>query len=207
MADSLEENFFLEPITEKRTLESLEEASSSDESKPTKKPKTKKPKKERKIEWEKLDVELTPHTFKDEIKSENIVEFIKDLYKKEYKVKSSSKVLSVVVICMSAERVITVMNEMRKKLKTAKLFARHLKAQEQALELKNGDFFAACGTAGRVLKITRIDNTAIPLASLDYLIIDGFVDGKKRSIMDVASVDLKDLVDHVKDSCKVVLFA
>ncbi len=64
----------------------------------------------------------------------------------------------VIVVCPSAERAIAVIPELKPVAKIGKLFARHIKINEQIEALKKSTFPISVGTPNRILKLIEAGN-------------------------------------------------
>lgn len=67
-----------------------------------------------------------------------------------------------------------------------KLFAKHIKVEEQVDLLKNSVVCVGAGTPNRVLKL--IDSGALKLDKLKYVLLDVQLDAKQRTILDIHEV-------------------
>lgn len=94
------------------------------------------------------------------------------------------------------------------KVKIGKLFAKHLKIQEQVEFLRNNKISAAVGTPSRVLKL--IQEGALSLDGLDFILLDAtHKDKKEMHIFDLPEVaqEVKALFETaLKPETKIVGF-
>lgn len=92
-----------------------------------------------------------------------------------------------VVLVVSASAVAA--NGIVKKLRdpclgrVAKLFAKHLKVEEQCKELREGSVLVGVGTPGRVLKLAELG--ALSTERLGLLVLDVQRDAKLMTVMDI----------------------
>ncbi|KAJ3253744.1 cms1 ribosomal small subunit [Boothiomyces macroporosus] len=193
-ADSLDDDFYVEDINDTNPVSDGEGKDDSDvkESAETKSTKTKekkdkkkkKPKAERPhMSFESLGVEISPNP---ELDDPSISKLIDQLYldaPKPLYVKSHTK-LKVLIISSSALRCLEIFKQVREKAKTIKLFARHLKINDQIESLKKEPFLVGVGTPGRIRKIIEQDKDAIRVNRVEYVIVDNWVDSKNFNILD-----------------------
>ena len=202
-ADSLEDNFVIEDV-----LVSDVESDDSVQQEQKQKIEEKEPKKKNRytaLRAEDLGIEAIEY-------SENsFITLLDKLYEEKDQplfVKSHSKV-KVLIVCSAALRCLEIIKELKSvpKLKIAKLFAKHMKVEEQIRALKKSPFLLAVGTPARILKILEEDDQCIPLDKLEYLIIDGnFKNKKSMTIYDLldTQMDLKKLTSHVQDHVEII---
>ncbi|KAJ3317166.1 cms1 ribosomal small subunit [Boothiomyces sp. JEL0866] len=196
-ADSLDDDFYVEDIndntqqilpeeeSDKEIKEKTEKKEDSNKKKDSKdKKKKKKPKAERPhMSFESLGVEVSTNP---ELDTPNISKLIDQLYMDSPKplyVKSHTK-LKVLIISSSALRCLEIYKEVREKAKTIKLFARHLKINDQIESLKKEPFLIGVGTPGRIRKIIEQDKDAIRTNRVEFVIVDGWIDSKNFNILD-----------------------
>lgn len=86
--------------------------------------------------------------------------------------------------------------------KIAKLFAKHLKVEEQVAYLESTVVRLAVGTPNRIAKLVEVG--ALKLDDLTLVLVDCSKDVKQRSIFDVPEVRA-DLFHLVEDHCWVPL--
>lgn len=71
----------------------------------------------------------------------------------------------------------------RPSVRSVKLFAKHMRADEQLAFLKRTDRPAAVGTPGRVLELVRRD--ASVFANVRMVVVDAARDVKERTVLDI----------------------
>ncbi|RUS20075.1 U3-containing 90S pre-ribosomal complex subunit-domain containing protein [Jimgerdemannia flammicorona] len=133
----------------------------------------------------------SPHTIN------NFASFIKfgvTSYKKKLVVKPSDDIQRgapvVLILTSSAIRavdVIRAMTEFQKQAKVAKLFAKHLKLEEQIAFLNNTIVNVAVGTPARVMKLIE-ESGALKLDRLELVVVDCDKDKKEFTIFDLLEV-------------------
>uniref|UniRef100_A0A8C5LQB3 Cms1 ribosomal small subunit homolog n=1 Tax=Leptobrachium leishanense TaxID=445787 RepID=A0A8C5LQB3_9ANUR len=100
------------------------------------------------------------------------------------------KTVLVLLVCSSAHRVlelIKLINAFRGDAKILKLFAKHIKIQEQIKRLENNVIHIGVGTPARIKALIQQDG--LSLASLKYLVLDwNWRDQKLRRMMDIPEV-------------------
>ncbi|KAL1919931.1 uncharacterized protein VTP21DRAFT_1863 [Calcarisporiella thermophila] len=107
----------------------------------------------------------------------------------------------VLVLAESAIRcteIIRALDEFRKTARIAKLFAKHIKVEEQVTLLSKEHLNIAVGTPNRVLKLTE-DAGALKLDRLELLVIDAsHKDKKERTVFEVPEIvgDLYKFLPH-----------
>ncbi|XP_064413429.1 protein CMSS1 isoform X2 [Latimeria chalumnae] len=117
------------------------------------------------------------------------------------------KSLLMVIVCSSAHRaleLIRLLTPFRGKCKVLKLFAKHIKIEEQKNLLDKGVSHLGVGTPGRIKAL--IEQDALNLQSLKYLIFDwNWRDQKLRRMMDIPEVKqeaIKLLESGIIPACK-----
>ena len=227
MADSLEENFELEdvllsdaesergqndsaPFVQLNSSQSTQVEAAPDQKVSrkleSKAKKSKKPKSMTNLTAEDLGINAESRSEK------TFIELLDNLYADQPKplvVKSHAKV-KVLIVCSGALRCLEVIKNLKSvpQLKVAKLFAKHMKMEEQIRALKKTPFLIAVGTPARIMKILEQDEGAIPLKKLDYLIIDGtFKNKKSMTVYDLldTQMDLKKLTAHLQDHVEAII--
>ncbi|XP_038622008.1 protein CMSS1 isoform X1 [Tachyglossus aculeatus] len=107
--------------------------------------------------------------------------------RKNHKEKKSVLML---IICSSARRALEVMRSMapfKGDCKVLKLFAKHIKIQEQVRLLEKSVIHLAVGTPGRIKALVQQDG--LNLNSLKYLVFDwNWRDQKLRRLMDIPEI-------------------
>lgn len=199
-ADSLENDFLVENV-----LLSDAEVEQEDEAQVEKVSKSSK-KRNSALTFEDLGIDATEST------QNSLIPLLDELYNDKPKplvVKSHTKV-KVLIVCSAALRCLELIKELKSvpNLKVAKLFAKHMKIQDQIRALKKSPFLLAVGTPARILKILEQDEDAIPLKKLEYLIIDGsFKNKKEMTIYDLldTQMDLKKLTEFLKDHVESII--
>ncbi|KAJ2994475.1 cms1 ribosomal small subunit [Globomyces sp. JEL0801] len=152
--------------------------------------------------WLDIDIDPTPELHE---KSYSVL-LGKDVYENADKplyVKSHTKI-KVLIICSSALRCLEIIKELRQtpRVLVAKLFAKHMKLNEQIQSLKNQPFLVGVGTPSRLIKIIETDPDALKPKRIEHIIIDGqYRDKKSMSILDLPEthIDLKKLVANLKE--------
>ncbi|KAJ3405672.1 cms1 ribosomal small subunit [Chytridiales sp. JEL 0842] len=127
---------------------------------------------------------------------DSIVPFVTSL-----KDELSSSGKEVFIVCPSAERAISIIPKLKSVAKIGKLFARHIKVNEQVEVLKKFQFPISVGTPNRIFKL--IEAGALNCAKIGYIILDGtYEDKKSRTIFDIPELraDLNSLLKATKDS-------
>ncbi|XP_043927309.1 protein CMSS1 isoform X2 [Protopterus annectens] len=98
--------------------------------------------------------------------------------------------LLMLIVCGSAHRVlelIRLLTSFKGNCRILKLFAKHIKVEEQVKWLRNGINHLGIGTPGRIK--TLIEQDAISLDSLKYVIFDwNWRDQKLRRMMDIPEI-------------------
>lgn len=115
---------------------------------------------------------------------------------KEYLKDNSINQPRILIISAAAIRCVELLKNLpniRTKCTIAKLFAKHFKVQEQVGFLSSHKASIAIGTPARLLKLSqepRTDTTGmcIDLQLIDHVIIDGWRDGKDRTVFDVPEI-------------------
>lgn len=94
----------------------------------------------------------------------------------------------VLVVCIGATRAVALFPHLRRRLhcRVAKLFARHLKVEEQAKMLDEADFPVAIGTPNRFLKL--IEHGALSLDRLELVVFDMNRGPKGWNVLDFLDV-------------------
>jgi protein CMS1 len=137
------------------------------------------------------------------------------VYKKQWEKALTKKLQTgtprLIYLCSSAIRCVDVIRTMRSlgpKVKIGKLFAKHLKLQDQLDFLKKNKISAAVGTPNRVLKL--IQEGALNLDGLDFVLLDtSHKDKKEMHIFDLPEVaqEIKALFESgLKPGTKVIGF-
>lgn len=100
--------------------------------------------------------------------------------------KTSRKPYEKLVLCSSALRCISLIKDISSKTgdKPLKLFAKHLKIEDQIQQLKQGRGFYAVGTPGRVLAL--YDRDPKVFAGLKQIVLDMDRDSKTRCLLDMS---------------------
>ncbi|KAI8837733.1 U3-containing 90S pre-ribosomal complex subunit-domain containing protein [Chytriomyces cf. hyalinus JEL632] len=112
----------------------------------------------------------------------------------------------ILIVTPSAERAITVIPALKPIGKIAKLFARHMKVEEQVKQLQAHAFPVCVGTPNRILKL--LEAGALKSENLGYVLLDGTSRDKKlRSFFDIPELklDVIALLKLVSDN-KVIVF-
>ncbi|XP_056145861.1 protein CMSS1 [Lampris incognitus] len=115
---------------------------------------------------------------------------------KQHTEKSSVPLL---IVCSSALRVIELIKQLttfKGEAKVLKLFAKHIKVEEQVKLLQKGVSHIGVGTPGRLCAL--IDNEGLNLLALRYLVLDwNWRDQKLRRMVDIPEIklDLLKLLD------------
>ncbi|KAM6934150.1 protein CMSS1 [Xenentodon cancila] len=108
---------------------------------------------------------------------------------KQHSEKSSVVVL---IICSSALRTIELIKQLtafRGEAKAVKLFAKHIKMEEQVKQLQKGVTHIGVGTPGRISAL--IDGDGLSLRALRYLVLDwNWRDQKLRRMVDIPEIKL-----------------
>ncbi|XP_078416248.1 protein CMSS1 isoform X1 [Cetorhinus maximus] len=120
---------------------------------------------------------------------------------------TKKKSVLILIICSSALRaleMIRLITAFKGDCKTLKLFAKHIKVEEQIKSLAKGVIHLGVGTPARVRNL--IDQDGLSLQSLKYVILDwNWHDQKFRRLMDIPEVKqetLKLLETSVIPACK-----
>ncbi|XP_067897111.1 protein CMSS1 isoform X2 [Heterodontus francisci] len=120
---------------------------------------------------------------------------------------TENKSVLMLIICSSALRaleMIRLMTAFKGDCKTLKLFAKHIKIEEQIKWLAKGVIHLGVGTPGRIRNL--IERDGLSLQSLKYVILDwNWRDQKLRRLMDIPEVKqetLKLLETSVIPACK-----
>ncbi|KAJ1924470.1 cms1 ribosomal small subunit, partial [Tieghemiomyces parasiticus] len=103
------------------------------------------------------------------------------------RVKVAKGTPKVLIITCHANRATELIRESRKlapKVQVAKLFARHMKIEEQRKLLKKFHTDVAVGTPNRILKLME-DPASLTLGRTELIILDCFRDGKDRMVVDM----------------------
>ncbi|XP_031725229.1 protein CMSS1 isoform X2 [Anarrhichthys ocellatus] len=123
---------------------------------------------------------------------------------KQHKEKSSVVLL---IVCSSALRAIELIKQMtafKGEAKALKLFAKHIKMEEQVKLLQKGVTHIGVGTPGRISAL--IEKEGLSLQALKYVVLDwNWRDQKLRRMMDVPEVKLdfmKLLQGGILNGCK-----
>ncbi|XP_033984729.1 protein CMSS1 [Trematomus bernacchii] len=123
---------------------------------------------------------------------------------KQHKEKSSVVLL---IICSSALRAIELLKQMtafKGEAKAVKLFAKHIKIEEQVKLLQKGVTHVGVGTPGRISAL--IEKDGLSLKALKYVVLDwNWRDQKLRRMVDVPEVKLdfmKLLESGILNGCK-----
>ncbi|KAJ3245247.1 cms1 ribosomal small subunit [Chytriomyces hyalinus] len=112
----------------------------------------------------------------------------------------------ILIVTPSAERAITVIPALKPIGKIAKLFARHMKVEEQVKQLQAHAFPVCVGTPNRILKL--FEAGALKSENLGYILLDGTSRDKKlRSFFDIPELKL-DVIALLKlvSENKVIVF-
>ncbi|KAJ3244169.1 cms1 ribosomal small subunit [Chytriomyces hyalinus] len=112
----------------------------------------------------------------------------------------------ILIVTPSAERAITVIPALKPIGKIAKLFARHMKVEEQVKQLQAHAFPVCVGTPNRILKL--LEAGALKSENLGYILLDGTSRDKKlRSFFDIPELksDVIALLKLVSEN-KVIVF-
>ncbi|KAJ3097825.1 hypothetical protein HDU97_004522 [Phlyctochytrium planicorne] len=119
-------------------------------------------------------------------------------------VKDNSK--RVVVITMSAERAIEIIPRLKKSIKVAKLFARHMKVKDQVEVLKKKDVSVCVGTPNRIAKVMELG--ALTADNISYVIFDGAADKKERTVFSMKELepDVLSILKHCNSDQKILIF-
>ncbi|RUS22676.1 hypothetical protein BC937DRAFT_87875 [Endogone sp. FLAS-F59071] len=158
----------------------------------------------------------SPHTLENLASFNKQYNFIRFVGVSSYKAKllkkpanESQKGMPVVLVLTSsairAVDLIRAVSEFQKQTKVAKLFAKHLKMEEQVVFLKNTLVNVAVGTPSRILKLLE-ETDALKLDRLELVVIDCEKDKKQFTIFDLLDVrtDLfKFLGNHFKEKAAV----
>ena len=112
-----------------------------------------------------------------------------------------------IYLCSSAIRAVDVVRLFKtfKSMKVAKLFAKHLKIQDQQSFLAKQKTAVAVGTPNRVLKL--IQEGHLKLTGLDFILIDtSFKDKKEMHFFDLPDVaaDTKSLFERLPEGTKII---
>ncbi|KAJ3225040.1 cms1 ribosomal small subunit [Chytriomyces hyalinus] len=149
-------------------------------------------------------MEFTPDASDDEVplpedrSIESLLAYVTAIKKK-----SESQIL---IVTPSAERAITVIPALKPIGKIAKLFARHMKVEEQVKQLQAHAFPVCVGTPNRILKL--LEAGALKPENLGYILLDGTSRDKKlRSFFDIPELkaDVIALLKLVSEN-KVIVF-
>ncbi|KAI9348594.1 U3-containing 90S pre-ribosomal complex subunit-domain containing protein [Obelidium mucronatum] len=106
----------------------------------------------------------------------------------------------ILIVTPSAERAIAIIPVLKSIGKIGKLFARHMKVEEQIKAHQTHQFPVSVGTANRMVKLIEAD--AISPTKLGFVILDGTsLDKKERSLFSIPELktDLISLLKLVKD--------
>ncbi|KAJ1646398.1 hypothetical protein IWQ61_010205 [Dispira simplex] len=106
-----------------------------------------------------------------------------DLATTDLEVKGSPKVLVITGAALRAVELVAATRTLIPETKAAKLFARHLKVNEQERFLKGTVVGVAVGTPNRILKL--LDESALSLEHTTLVVMDCFRDLKDRMIVDM----------------------
>lgn len=109
----------------------------------------------------------------------------------------------VIILCSGAIRCTSVIRDIKSEsngdIRTIKMFAKHMKVEQQAAEIKRlaNDRFVGVGTPNRVLKLMKSTDL---LDKVGLIVLDSFVDAKNRSILDIPECrsDFFELFQHVE---------
>lgn len=169
----------------------------------------------------KSDLELEPLQFKEnhidppyskEHTEDNLEDFLKTEFpnfQKEFssKAKSSKNGAPVVIIVSpSAVRCVDMIRSLKSvgaHCKIGKLFAKHLKIEEQKELLNNNIIKIAVGTPARMEQL--FDQGDLSIVDLKLIIIDMFVDQKGKTIFEIADTRAA-LFSFLQNSCSKVIF-
>ncbi|KAI9905782.1 hypothetical protein PsorP6_014078 [Peronosclerospora sorghi] len=118
-------------------------------------------------------------------------------YKRDFlgKGKRRDKSPYFIILCSSALRCVEVIKHLTSfKCRVAKLFGKHLKADEQAKQLANTYIPIAVGTPGRVKKLLEMDTLA--LKHTKYVVFDIGKDKKQLTILELqdTATEMMDLI-------------
>eukprot|EP00062_Callorhinchus_milii_P010938 gi/632956358/ref/XP_007893917.1/ PREDICTED: protein CMSS1 isoform X2 [Callorhinchus milii] len=109
---------------------------------------------------------------------------------------TEKKSVLMLIMCSSALRalkLIRMLSAFKSDSKTLKLFAKHIKIEEQVKLLSSGVVHLGVGTPGRIRSL--IDQDALSLQSLKYMILDwNWRDQKLRKMMDIPEVKKETLL-------------
>ncbi|KAI8898358.1 U3-containing 90S pre-ribosomal complex subunit-domain containing protein [Globomyces pollinis-pini] len=193
----------LEEFVDKDTVETTIQKSPEPKKKKQKKvkPATVGNSKRKQVTFEDLDIDIDPTPELHE-KSYSVLLVYENADKPLY-VKSHTKI-KVLIICSSALRCLEIIKELRQtpRVLVAKLFAKHMKLNEQIQSLKSQPFLVGVGTPSRLIKIIETDPDALKPKRIEHIIIDGqYRDKKSMSILDLPEthIDLKKLVANLKE--------
>lgn len=123
---------------------------------------------------------------------------------KQHTEKSS---VALLIVCSSALRTIELIKQLiafKGSAKTIKLFAKHIKIEEQVKQLQKGVTHIGVGTPGRISAL--IDRDGLNLKALRYLVLDwNWRDQKLRRMVDIPEIklDFMKLLDNsIIKSCR-----
>lgn len=92
----------------------------------------------------------------------------------------------IVILTLSAKRAVEIIRNLKNEKngfkKVGKLFAKHLKTENQLEDIKNNAFKAVVGTPNRLNKLLESVNF---LTKCQLIVIDGCRDSKTRTIFDI----------------------
>lgn len=97
--------------------------------------------------------------------------------------------LSALIICPAAlgcTSVIQACPDLNRECRIAKLFAKHFKVHEQVEVLKSQPAAVGAGTPNRLRKL--VEEQALTLEKIRYIVLDARLDVKKRTILDMPEV-------------------
>ena len=134
-----------------------------------------------------------------------LYEKYRELHKVKSKCKSRKASVAVLVVCPGAVRATDVIRAFKPTLKygkISKLFAKHMKIEEQEEFIQKNIVEIAVGTPNRILKFMQ-DQPSM-FAHLDLIIMDSFIDVKNRSTFDMPECrkDFIDMLSLIKNRGK-----
>ncbi|XP_033843385.1 protein CMSS1 [Periophthalmus magnuspinnatus] len=122
---------------------------------------------------------------------------------KQHTQKSSAVIL---IVCSSALRTIELIKQLttfKGEAKVLKLFAKHIKIEEQVKLLQKGVTHIGVGTPGRISAL--IEKEGLNLQALRYIVLDwNWRDQKLRRMVDIPEIklDLMNLLEKIIRNCK-----
>ncbi|XP_066542116.1 protein CMSS1 [Hoplias malabaricus] len=161
------------------------------------------------IEQEELSLPESSFLMSNDL-THSLSSYLKEVCPKWAKVQKQHKKISSVILlilCSSALRTIELIKQLttfKGEAKVVKLFAKHIKIEDQIKLLKKGAIHIGVGTPGRVAAL--IDKEGMNLQALQYLVLDwNYRDQKHRRMVDILEVKrdfLKLLESEIIKKCQ-----